>query len=144
MMTLDDRLGLGMILNRAGATASSGLGVVAVLRSVMGIYGTMAFIGQQRRRELGVRLALGATTSNVTGLMTRQGMRWARIGLATGLGMGLAGGVLLRSLLRGVVLADPLALIAPPVILGGAALVACYVPAWRAARVDPLKILRDD
>jgi predicted permease len=144
VMTFDDRLALGRMLNRAGATVSIGLGVVALLLSIMGIYGTMAFIGQQRRREIGVRLALGASVSNVIALMTRQGMQWAATGLAVGLAVGLAGAFVMRSLLHGVVLADPLALAVPPLVLGGAAFIACYVPAWRASRIDPIAALRED
>ena len=143
-MTFDDRLALGRIVNRAGSMVAISLGIVALLLSVMGIYGTMAFIGQQRRREIGVRLALGATMSGVIGLMTRQGMQWAATGLAVGMAMGLAIGFVLRSLVRGVSLADPLALIAPPLVLGAAAYIACYVPAWRAARVDPVTALREE
>jgi putative ABC transport system permease protein len=144
MMTFDDRLALARILNRAGATVSMSLGVVALLLSVIGIYGTMAFMGQQRRREIGVRLALGASMSAVIRLITRQGMQWTAIGLAIGMAVGLAGGLVLKSLVRGIVLADPLALIAPPLVLGAAAFLACYVPAWRAARVNPVKTLREE
>ncbi|HXD72491.1 MAG TPA: FtsX-like permease family protein, partial [Vicinamibacterales bacterium] len=135
---------LGRILNRAGATVSTSLGVVALLLSVMGIYGTMAFIGQQRRREIGVRIALGASRPDVIALMTRQGMQWAGAGLAVGVATGIAGGFLMRALLHGVVLADPWALLAPPLILGSAAFVACFVPAWRAARVNPVTALREE
>jgi ABC-type antimicrobial peptide transport system permease subunit len=110
-------------VNRAGATVSIGLGVVALLLSVLGIYGTMAFMGWQRRREIGVRLALGSPSA---------------------LSLGVAGGLLLRSLVRGVVLADPLALIVPPLLLGGAAYIACVVPAWRASRVAPVQALREE
>ncbi|HXD72237.1 MAG TPA: ABC transporter permease, partial [Vicinamibacterales bacterium] len=127
MMTFDDRLNLGRIVNRAGATVSISLGIVALLLSVIGIYGTMAFIGQQRRREIGVRVALGASMSDVIALMTRQGMQWAGMGLAVGVTVAIAAGFLMRALLHGVVLADPWALLAPPLILGSAAFVACFV-----------------
>src|SRR6185312_8254531 len=144
MMTFDDRLNLGRIVNRAGATVSISLGIVALLLSVIGIYGTMAFIGQQRRREIGVRVALGASMSDVIALMTRQGMQWAGMGLAVGVTVAIAAGFLMRALLHGVVLADPWALLAPPLILGSAAFVACFVPAWRAARVNPVTALREE
>jgi ABC-type antimicrobial peptide transport system permease subunit len=143
-MTFDDRLALGRIVNRAGSMVAISLGLVALLLSAMGIYGTMAFIGQQRRREIGVRLALGASMSGVIGLITRQGMQWAATGLSVGMAMGLVIGLLLRATLRGVSLADPLALIGPPLVLGAAAFIACYVPAWRASRVDPVKALREE
>jgi hypothetical protein len=144
LMTLDDRLSLGRLLNRSVAAVAGGLGILALLLSVMGIYGTLTFIGQQRRREIGVRLALGATRRGVIWLMTRQGMVWAGIGLAIGTAAGVALTFFLRALVHGVTLADPLAFVVTPIALGGVAYLACVLPARRAADLDPLVALRED
>src|SRR5262249_52080776 len=103
-----------------------------------------AFLGQQRRREMGVRLSLGASRRGIISLMTRQGMRWALLGLATGTAIGLAAALLLRSRLHGLDIADPVAFVVTPCVLAAAAYAACYVPAWRAARLDPLVALREE
>jgi predicted permease len=144
LITLDTRLGLGMMLNRTVATVSGSMGVLALLLSVIGIYGTMAFLGQQRRREIGVRLALGASRRGVISLMTRQGMRWAAAGLAIGTAAGLTAALLLRSRLYGISVADPVAFVVTPCVLAGAAYAACYLPARRSARLDPLVALREE
>jgi predicted permease len=144
LMTLDDRLSLGRLLNRAGAAVASGLGVLAVMLSIMGIYGTLTFIVEQRRREIGVRLALGSTGRSVIWLMTRHGMEWAIIGLAIGTTAAIALTLLLRALVRGVTVADPLAFVVTPVALAVVACLACFLPARRAARLDPLVALREE
>src|SRR5262245_51037963 len=121
LMALNDRLGLGLIVNRTVATVAGGMGLLAMLLSVMGIYGTMAFLGQQRRREIGVRLALGSSRRDVISLITRHGMTWAAIGLAIGLAGGLGATVLLRSRFTGVSVSDPIAFLVTPCVLAAAA-----------------------
>src|SRR5262249_33646988 len=98
---------------------------------------------QQRRREIGIRLALGANRGSVVWLIARQGMIWTGAGLMLGTIAGLAVALLLRSWLHGVT-ADPLAFVLTPFVLGGASYAACYLPARRAARLDPLAALRED
>ena len=144
LITLDDRLSLGLMLNRSVATLAGGMGVLALLLCAIGIYGTMSFLGQQRRREIGVRLALGASHREVISLITRDGMAWAAVGLAIGTAIGLAAALLLRSRLYGITLGDPIAFAVTPCVLAGAAYAACYLPARRAARLDPLVALREE
>lgn len=144
VMTFDDRLGLGRIANRAAATVSGAMGLLALVLSAMGIYGTMSFLVQQRKREIGVRIALGASRWNVMSLVAGQGMTWTAIGLAVGLTGGLVAALLLRRVVHGVVVADPMAFVLTPLILGAAAYFACYVPARRATRLDPLVALREE
>jgi predicted permease len=144
VMSLDDRLGLGLMANRAAAGVSAGMGLMALLLSGMGIYGTMSFLVQQRKREIGVRIALGASRWDVMSLVARQGMTWTGIGLAVGITCGLAAALLLRRVVHGVVVADPLPFVVTPLILAAAAYLACYIPARRATRMDPLAALREE
>jgi predicted permease len=144
VMTLDDRLGLGRVLNRAAATVAGSLGLIAFLLSAMGIYGTIAFLVQERSREIGVRLALGASPRSVTTLIVKQGMTWVGAGLAIGVLLAIAATLGLGRVLYGVSLADPVAFLATPMLLAAAAYLATYLPARYATRLDPLIALRSD
>jgi predicted permease len=141
---LEARTALNLLPNRVGAIVSSTLGGAALALGMIGTYGVMSFLVQQRRREIGLRMALGAPRSRVMGLVTGQGMRWT----ATGLGLGLAAGVgltrLVAGLLFGVSAADPIALPGVAVLLGGTAYAACLIPAKRASRIDPIVALREE
>ncbi len=118
-------------------------GLALVLASI-GLYGVMALTVTQRTRELGIRLALGAQRSSVLGLIMRQGAGLVGIGMAVGLVAALVGGRLLTSFLYNVNGSDPLTLGIVVFTLAGAALLACWLPAQRATRVDPMVALRED
>ncbi|MGA2590250.1 MAG: ABC transporter permease [Bryobacteraceae bacterium] len=115
---------------------------LALLLAGVGIYGVISYSIAQRTRELGVRRAMGADTANLVWLVIRQGMTLALAGVAAGALSGLALTRLLTSLLYGVTPGDPLTFVAGGAVLILAALAACYVPARRAARVDPMVALR--
>ncbi len=115
---------------------------LALVLSVVGLYGVMAFNSLRRTREMGVRLALGARPGQVRRLILSQGMRLFIIGGATGLVASLAASRLIRSLLFEVDPADPSIFLGMTGLLGLAALLACWLPARRAARVDPIITLR--
>jgi putative ABC transport system permease protein len=117
---------------------------VALSLAAVGTYGVMSYSVTQRRLELGVRMALGAGSRGVLGLVLGQGLAVAGAGLVLGVGGALALSRLLTSLLFEVKATDPIAFLTAPVLLGLVALAACWVPAWRAARVDPAKILRQE
>jgi predicted permease len=144
LMTLDDRLSLGLIVNRAAAAVSGGLGLLALALGSFGLYGTMSFLVALRRREIGVRLALGAPRRSVMALVARQGMSWAGAGMLLGLGAAWIAALGLNRFLPGVSAADPFAFAAAPLVLAAAAYLACHVPARRAARLDPLDALREE
>jgi putative ABC transport system permease protein len=118
--------------------------VMALLMSAIGIYGLMHFFVVQRTNEIGVRMALGARSADVLGLVLRQGLTLAAAGIAVGLAAALGATRLLASLLFGVTPADPLTFASTAAILIGVAALACSIPARRAARVDPVLALRQD
>jgi predicted permease len=117
-------------------------GVAALLLAAIGIYGLMAYSVEQRTSELGIRMALGAGAGDVRGLVVRQGMTLAGLGVALGLAASFALARLIRSFLFGVTASDPLVFVGVPLALSTVALLAVWLPATRASRVDPIEALR--
>jgi putative ABC transport system permease protein len=115
---------------------------LALVLACMGIYGVMAYSVAQRTSEIGVRMALGAQTSNVLGLILGEGLRLAVLGAAIGLAGSFFAARLLSGMLFGVATGDPFTFASVALVLVAVAMVACYVPARRATRVDPLVALR--
>lgn len=115
---------------------------LALALASVGIYGLMAYAVTQRTREIGVRLALGAKPGDVLGLILRQGLRLTVAGIGLGMAGGLALARLLSSLLFDVSATDPLTFACVASLLGGITLLACYIPARRATRIDPMVALR--
>jgi predicted permease len=116
--------------------------VVALLLGALGIHGVLSYVVAQRVGELGVRLALGARPAELLRLVVSQGMWLACIGIGLGIVAALAGARVLRGLLFGVGPSDPASFVVTIAVLGAAALLACYGPARRAARIDPMTALR--
>jgi putative ABC transport system permease protein len=116
--------------------------VLALLLAVIGLYGVMAYNGVRRMREIGVRLALGARREQIVQMMLGQGMRLLGIGLGVGLLGAFAASKVLRTLLFEVNPSDPLTYIGVALLLAVVAALACWIPARRASRVDPMITLR--
>src|SRR5690606_34584097 len=115
---------------------------VALLLGLIGIYGVVSYVVSQRTREIGVRMALGATGTSVRGMVVRQGLGLAGIGVAVGLAVALGASRVVDSLLYGVSSRDPITYGAVALSLAAAAALASWVPARRAAAVDPATALR--
>ena len=117
---------------------------LALVLAAIGIYGVMSYMVSQRTREIGIRVALGASRATVLGLVIRNGFGLVVVGLAGGVAAALGLSQLVRSLLFGITATDPATYIGVPLLLAVVALIACYLPARRAASVDPLIALRQE
>jgi len=144
VLTMDQQLSNSLTRRRFSVTLLSAFGVVAVSLAAIGLYGVLAFIVAQRRREIGVRMALGAQPRDVIADVMGQGLRLALFGVAIGIGLALAATRLLGSLLYGTSPTDVLTYVAVATLLVAVAAGASLVPALRASRVDPLIALRDE
>lgn len=141
---LADRLGIALLPARVTMTVLSSFAVVGLILAGIGIFGVISYLVSSRTKELGIRMALGADKTEVLKLVIRQGMRPAIIGAIAGLPAAFAMTQLMKSFLFGLSATDPLTYAATVILLGGVALLACYLPARRATQVDPLVALRHE
>jgi predicted permease len=140
--TLREQVDLSLFPSRVAAWTLGGFGVLALLLAAIGIYGVVSYSVAQRTREIGLRRALGAKESDVLKLVLGEGFFVISIGLALGLLVAFGATRLIAGFLYGVAPTDPLTFVGVPVLLGLIALGACYIPARRATKVDPLVALR--
>jgi putative ABC transport system permease protein len=129
-------------LMQTGAQMFSVFGGIALLLAMIGLYGVRAYSVARRTREIGIRMALGASAAETQRMVLREGVQLLAVGTAIGLGLSLLIGMVLSGMLYRVQSADPLVFSVAVALMGGVSLLACYVPARRAARVDPTVALR--
>jgi putative ABC transport system permease protein len=142
--TLEQVVASSLAPRRFALGLASSFAGLALLLSAVGVYGVLAYSVTARTREFGVRLALGASSRNILGLVLRQGLVWSLVGLALGVVAALAAGRLLTGMLFGVTTADAPTYLAVAGSLLVVVVIACILPAMRAARVDPLTNIRSE
>jgi ABC-type antimicrobial peptide transport system permease subunit len=141
--TMAQREELSLSARRTSMFLGLAFGVLALFLAAFGIYGVLAYLVAQRRKEIGIRVALGSTHSGIVKLVLQEGLAL----VAAGLALGLIGSISLRSIVRkeiyGVAPLDPFVLGSVAILFGGIALIACVVPARRAMQVDPAVVLSE-
>jgi putative ABC transport system permease protein len=142
--SLEEALSASLARRRLSAILTGCFAALALLLSAIGIYGVLAWTISERTREMGIRLALGATKGDLLRLVIGQGMKLAFLGLAFGLLASLPAARAMKGLLFGVGASDPATFVAIALLLLLTALLACYLPARRATKVDPIVALRHE
>jgi len=140
--TMEDHMGIALLPARLGGSVLGLFGLLGLALAAVGIYGVMAYSVAQRTRELGIRVALGADRRRVVRLVLGEGMRLTTIGAVLGLGGAVLAGRVVRGLLYNVSALDPAAFLVVPTVLVAVAALAVYVPARRAASVEPVRALK--
>jgi putative ABC transport system permease protein len=140
--TMDEYVSSSVATPRFNTTLLSIFALVALVLTIVGLYGVMSYSVAQRTNEIGIRLALGAQTRDVIVLIVTQGLRLILLGLAVGLIGAFALTRVISSLLFGVTAKDPLTFVLVALALALVGLAACFIPALRATRVDPMEALR--
>jgi len=140
--TMEEYISSSVAAPRFNTTLLSIFAAVALVLTIIGLYGVMSYSVAQRTNEIGIRMALGAQTRDVLGLIVKDGMKLVLLGLVLGISGALGLTRLLSTLLFGVTTRDPVTFVAIAALLSFVAILACYIPAWRATRVDPLEALR--
>jgi len=142
IQTFDEVLSSSVAQPRFAMMLLSAFGSLAIILAIVGIYGVLAYSVNQRTREIGVRMALGAESGQVVALVVRQGMIMALAGVAIGTGIAWFVSDLMSGMLYGVEAQDLATFISVPALFAAVALLACWIPAGRAARITPSNALR--
>jgi predicted permease len=143
-MPMTDYIRPAFLAHHLASCFLEGLGLVALVLAALGVYGVMSYVVNQRTREFGVRLALGATARDLLGMILREGMVLAAVGTVAGLGLAFLTARGLTAVLYGVEPFDPMVFAGVPLLLAAAMLLACWLPARRATKVNPVEALRSE
>jgi ABC-type antimicrobial peptide transport system permease subunit len=142
--TIEEHLGFALLPQRLGAIVLGAFGAIGAALAALGLYAVMSYVVSQRTAEIGIRMALGASGADVRRMVVGRGMALATLGLGLGLTGALFAGRLIETFLLGVSPRDPLILGAMLVLFSSVALAASWLPAARAARLDPMRALRSE
>ena len=140
---MDQRFDLSLTSRKTSAMLAVVFGAVALFLAAVGIYGVLAYLVTQRRREIGIRVALGSTRGGIARLVLREGAMLCGAGLLAGIGGAVALRTAIESQIYGVRALDPVVLSAVVLLLGTVAAAACAAPARRAMRVNPVVVLSE-
>jgi putative ABC transport system permease protein len=141
---MDEAVAASIATQRSSATLVGGFSILALFLAALGLYGVLAYSVTRRTREIGIRIALGSPRTSICGLIVRQGIIMVGLGILIGVLVSLSCGPLMRHFVYGVTPHDPVNMIGVTALLGGIAILACWLPARRAARVDPVIALRSE
>jgi putative ABC transport system permease protein len=144
VQSMNNFLGIALLPARLVGSVLGVFGVLGLILAAVGIYGVMSYSVSQRRREMGIRMAIGAGATAVVGLVMRQGLALVLLGTAIGLAGAFGAAQLIRGALYGGSVLDPMTFALVPVVLVGVAVLAIWVPARRASAVDPVVALRQE
>jgi putative ABC transport system permease protein len=144
LATMEQRISDSLARQRFSTVLIGLFAAVALVLSTVGIYAVLAYSVERRRREIGVRMALGAERRHVLGLVVGHGLQLALVGIAAGVVGAFGATRVMESMLFGVTATDPVAFVATAAALAAVALAACYIPARRASRIDPAIALRSE
>jgi len=142
--TLAASMRMGNLFERIAAAFAGSFGLLALILAAIGVYGVVAYATRQRTHEIGIRMALGAGKRDIFRQVLGRGLRFAGLGLVLGLLISFALTRYLRGMLYGVGTADWLTFVIVAILLCVAALIACFIPARRAASIDPIQALRTE
>ena len=142
--TMENFMGIALMPARLGGTVLGLFGLLGLVLAAVGIYGVMAYSVAQRNREMGIRVALGADRGTVISMVLREGLQLTLLGTVIGLVGAAVAARLVQGLLYGVGTLDPVAFVGVPLLLIGVATLAVYLPARRAAGLDPMRVLKSE
>ena len=142
MRTMDEAIAASIATHRSSATLVGAFSILALFLGALGLYGVLAYSVTRRTREIGIRIALGSPRAKICGLLVRQGIIMVGLGILVGVLVSLSCGPLMRHFVYGVTPHDPVIIIGVTALLAAIAIFACWLPARRAMRVDPMVALR--
>jgi putative ABC transport system permease protein len=142
--TMDEVVATAMSQPRLAQWVLVLFGVMAMLLAAVGLYGVLSYVVSERQHEIGIRMAIGAEPRGVRSMVLWQGLGLAAAGIIAGTVVSLALARLIEGLLHGVAAHDPVTFIVVPAVLAGVAVLASWLPAWRATRVSPLLALKSE